>query len=60
MGQDLRLGSMLGQESFVYRLILSKQLEVVGDQKLRSQIAKAAAAKPLEAGSGGSASCTIA
>jgi|SRR5277367_1355965 hypothetical protein len=30
----------------LYRLILSKRLEVVGDQKLRAQIATAAAANP--------------
>ena len=30
----------------LYRLILSKRLEVVGDQKLRTQIAAAAAANP--------------
>ena len=35
-------GDELGQD--LYRLILSKQLEVVGDQKLRTQIANAAAA----------------
>jgi hypothetical protein len=35
-------GDELGQD--LYRLILSKRLEVVGDQKLRAQIAKAAAA----------------
>ena len=37
-------GDELGQ--ILYRLILSKRLEVVGDQKLRSQIANAAAANP--------------
>ena len=37
-------GDELGQD--LYRLILSKRLEVVGDQKLRTQIAKAAAANP--------------
>ena len=35
-------GDELGQN--LYRLILSKQLEVVGNQKLRAQIADAAAA----------------
>jgi len=35
-------GDELGQD--LYRLILSKRLEVVGDQKLRAQIAKEAAA----------------
>jgi hypothetical protein len=37
-------GDELGQD--LYRLILSKRLEVVGDQKLRTQIATAAAANP--------------
>ncbi len=37
-------GDELGQD--LYRLILSKRLEVVGDQKLRTQIAAAAAANP--------------
>jgi len=37
-------GDELGQ--ILYRLILSKRLEVVGDQKLRTQIANAAAANP--------------
>jgi hypothetical protein len=37
-------GDELGQN--LYRLILSKRLEVVGDQKLRAQIANAAAASP--------------
>ena len=37
-------GDELGQ--VLYRLILSKRLEVVGDQKLRTQIANAAAANP--------------
>jgi hypothetical protein len=37
-------GDELGQD--LYRLILSKRLEVVGDQKLRAQIASAAAANP--------------
>jgi hypothetical protein len=37
-------GDELGQ--ILYRLILSKRLEVVGDQKLRTQIANAAAADP--------------
>ena len=37
-------GDELGQ--ILYRLILSKRLEVVGDQKLRAQIANAAAANP--------------
>jgi hypothetical protein len=43
MSDSLQLdqGDELGQE--LYRLILSKQLEVVGDQKLRTQIANAAA-----------------
>jgi hypothetical protein len=37
-------GDELGQN--LYRLILSKRLEVVGDQKLRAQIADAATAHP--------------
>jgi hypothetical protein len=37
-------GDELGQ--ILYRLILSKRLEVVGDQKLRAQIANAASANP--------------
>src|SRR5260221_5806919 len=37
-------GDELGQN--LYRLILSKRLEVVGDQKLRTQIANAAASNP--------------
>jgi hypothetical protein len=37
-------GDELGQ--ILYRLILSKRLEVVGDPKLRTQIANAAAANP--------------
>ena len=37
-------GDELGQN--LYRLILSKRLEVVGDRKLRAQIATAAAANP--------------
>ena len=37
-------GDELGQN--LYRLILSKRLEVVGDQKLRTQIATAASANP--------------
>lgn len=37
-------GDELGQ--VLYRLILSKELEVVGDQKLRTQIAEDAAANP--------------
>lgn len=37
-------GDELGQD--LYRLILSKRLEVVGDQKLRAQIANAAASNP--------------
>jgi hypothetical protein len=37
-------GDELGQD--LYRLILSKRLEVVGDEKLRAQIATAAAANP--------------
>ena len=37
-------GDELGQD--LYRLILSKRLEVVGDQKLRAQIADAATANP--------------
>jgi len=37
-------GDELGQ--ILYRLILSKRLEVVGDQELRTQIANAAAANP--------------
>jgi hypothetical protein len=46
MSNSLQLdqGDELGQ--ILYRLILSKQLEVVGDRKLRAQIADAAAAKP--------------
>lgn len=45
MSNSLQLdqGDELGQE--LYRLILSRQLQVVGDQKLRAQIADAAAAK---------------
>lgn len=43
-GLQLDQGDELGQ--ILYRLILSKQLEVVGDQKLRTQIANAAAATP--------------
>ena len=46
MSDSLQLdqGDELGQ--ILYRLILSKRLEVVGDQKLRTQIANAAAANP--------------
>jgi hypothetical protein len=46
MSDSLQLdqGDELGQD--LYRLILSKRLEVVGDQKLRTQIAAAAAANP--------------
>jgi hypothetical protein len=46
MSDSLQLdqGDELGQD--LYRLILSKRLEVVGDQKLRAQIAAAAAANP--------------
>jgi hypothetical protein len=46
MSDSLQLdqGDELGQD--LYRLILSKQLQVVGDQKLRAQIANAAAANP--------------
>src|SRR5208282_2950988 len=46
MSNSLQLdqGDELGQN--LYRLILSRQLEVVGNQKLRTQIANAAAAKP--------------
>ena len=46
MSDSLQLdqGDELGQD--LYRLILSKRLEVVGDQKLRTQIANAAAANP--------------
>ncbi len=46
MSNSLQLdqGDELGQE--LYRLILSRQLQVVGDQKLRAQIADAAAANP--------------
>src|SRR5260370_29929484 len=46
MSDSLQLdqGHELGQ--ILYRLILSKRLEVVGDQKLRTQIANAAAANP--------------
>jgi hypothetical protein len=44
MSDSLQLdqGDELGQD--LYRLILSKRLEVVGEQKLRTQIANAAAA----------------
>lgn len=50
MSDSLQLdqGDELGQD--LYRLILSRQLQVVGDQKLRDQIANAAAAnssKPI-------------
>ena len=46
MSDDLQLdqGDELGQD--LYRLILSKRLEVVGDRKLRAQIANAADANP--------------
>jgi|SRR5208282_3304078 len=46
MSNSLQLdqGDELGQN--LYRLILSKQLVVVGDQKLRTQLADAAAANP--------------
>ncbi|HKN14192.1 MAG TPA: hypothetical protein VJX68_13455 [Candidatus Binatus sp.] len=46
MSNSLQLdqGDELGQS--LYRLILSKRLEVVGDQKLRTQLANAAAANP--------------
>jgi hypothetical protein len=46
MSDSLQLdqGDELGQD--LYRLILSRQLQVVGDQKLRAQIANAAAANP--------------
>jgi hypothetical protein len=46
MSNSLQLdqGDELGQ--VLYRLILSRQLEVVGDQKLRAQLADAAAASP--------------
>jgi hypothetical protein len=46
MSDSLQLdqGDELGQT--LYRLILSKPLQVVGDQKLRTQIATAAAAHP--------------
>ncbi len=46
MSDSLQLdqGDELGQ--ILYRLILSKRLEVVGDQKLRAQIANAASANP--------------
>jgi hypothetical protein len=46
MSDDLRLdqGDELGQD--LYRLILSKRLEVVGDRKLRARIANAADANP--------------
>jgi hypothetical protein len=37
-------GDELGQT--LYHLILGKRLEVVGDQKLRTQLASAAAANP--------------
>jgi len=46
---QLDQGDELGQN--LYRLILSRQLQVVGDQKLRTQIANAAAAnssKPIQ------------
>ena len=51
MSNSLQLdqGDELGQT--LYRLILSRQLQVVGDQRLRSQIADAAAAdssKPVQ------------
>jgi len=51
MSSSLQLdqGDELGQD--LYRLILSRQLQVVGDQKLRTQIADAAAAnrsKPVQ------------
>lgn len=52
MSNSLQLdqGDELGQD--LYRLILSRQLEVVGDQKLRTQIANAAAnpenSKPIQ------------
>ena len=46
MSDSLQLdqGDVLGQ--ILYRLFLSKRLEVVGDQKLRAQIANEAAANP--------------
>ena len=46
MSDSLQLdqGDELGQT--LYHLILSKRLEVVGDQKLRTQLASAAAANP--------------
>ncbi|MFZ0680088.1 hypothetical protein [Candidatus Binatus sp.] len=46
MSDSLQLdqGDELGQD--LYRLILSKRLEVVGDRKLRAQIANAADANP--------------
>lgn len=46
MSDSLQLdqGDELGQD--LYRLVLSRQLQVVGDQKLRAQIANAAAANP--------------
>jgi hypothetical protein len=52
MSNSLQLdqGDELGQD--LYRLILGRQLEVVGDQKLRTQIANAAAnpanSKPIQ------------
>jgi len=46
MSESLQIdqGDELGQN--LYRLILSKRLEVVGDQKLRAQISTAAMANP--------------
>ena len=49
MSTSLQLdqGDELGQT--LYRLILSRQLQVVGDKKLRAQISQAAAANPANA-----------
>jgi hypothetical protein len=49
MSNSLQLdqGDELGQT--LYRLILSRQLQVVGDEKLRAQIFQAAAANPANA-----------
>ena len=44
---QLDQGDELGQT--LYRLILSRQLQVVGDQRLRAQIFQAAAANPANA-----------
>ena len=44
---QLDQGDELGQT--LYRLILSRQLQVVGDERLRAQISQAAAANPANA-----------